>query len=153
MMNSVAAPAPVEATGRKYRSKKHRPCDLCRSRKIQCKLQNNETTCALCTRLQRDCTYVMGPLRRKSRASPIRQGQHLSITVDPRPRPGRQAANVAVGAGVSLQEGETRADDSHMNTFWANGASPDQRSPGATNGLMMDWSAMDFLPGQSCKMP
>lgn len=61
-----AAPPP-ESNARKYRSKKHRPCDLCRTRKIQCKLQRDESACALCQKMGRQCTYVMGPLRRKTR--------------------------------------------------------------------------------------
>ncbi|KAB5562894.1 fungal-specific transcription factor domain protein, partial [Coniochaeta sp. 2T2.1] len=51
---------------RRYRSKKQRPCDVCRSRKIQCKLQGgNEVVCEMCKKLGRRCTYVLGPLTRK----------------------------------------------------------------------------------------
>ncbi|KAH8168720.1 fungal specific transcription factor domain-containing protein [Sarocladium implicatum] len=64
-MNEVTAP---EGNGRKYRSKKQRPCDLCRTRKIHCKLQANGAGCELCRRLGRQCTFVLGPLRRKYRA-------------------------------------------------------------------------------------
>lgn len=60
------APAP-EGNGRKYRSKKQRPCDLCRTRKIHCKLQGDGSECELCRRLERQCTFVLGPLRRKYR--------------------------------------------------------------------------------------
>jgi hypothetical protein len=56
---------PPERTGRKYRSKKQRPCDLCRTRKIQCKIQSDQSDCERCRKLNRHCTFVLGPLRRK----------------------------------------------------------------------------------------
>ncbi|ATY66976.1 fungal specific transcription factor domain [Cordyceps militaris] len=58
----------LEGNARKYRSKKQRPCDLCRTRKIHCKLQADGAECELCRRLERRCTFVLGPLRRKYRA-------------------------------------------------------------------------------------
>ncbi|OAA60075.1 fungal specific transcription factor domain protein [Cordyceps fumosorosea ARSEF 2679] len=58
----------LEGNGRKYRSKKQRPCDLCRTRKIHCKLQADGADCELCRRLEKRCTFVLGPLRRKHRA-------------------------------------------------------------------------------------
>lgn len=57
-------------TGRRYRSKKQRPCDVCRSRKIQCKLQGREAACEMCRKLARNCTFVRGPVTRKYRAYP-----------------------------------------------------------------------------------
>lgn len=53
--------------GRKYRSKKQRPCDLCRTRKTQCKLQGDGVDCELCQRLGRQCSFVVGPVSRKYR--------------------------------------------------------------------------------------
>lgn len=54
----------VEQNGRKYRSKKQRPCDLCRSRKTHCRIMGSEATCELCKKLSRQCTFVQKPLRR-----------------------------------------------------------------------------------------
>lgn len=62
----VQAQAP-EHSGRAYRSKKQRPCDLCRTRKIQCKLRAERADCELCQRLERQCTFVLGPVRRRYR--------------------------------------------------------------------------------------
>lgn len=53
--------------GRKYRSKKERPCDLCRSRKAQCRIEGNDTACNVCKRLDQQCTFVCAPSKRKRR--------------------------------------------------------------------------------------
>lgn len=147
MMN---APLPAETTGRKYRSKKHRPCDLCRSRKIQCKLQVNDAACALCSRLDRRCTYVIGPLRRKSRlrldgdsagAAQSSDSQQLQLVDRP---PGSMIAD------MTLPNDDAQTGTMQVDPFWMNGANPDQqllRSPGGSNPLMMNWSTVDFLPG------
>lgn len=60
-------PSPTGRSGRRYRSKKQRPCDLCRSRKIQCKWQENERACEPCMRSRRQCTSLLEPLKRKRR--------------------------------------------------------------------------------------
>lgn len=58
-------------TARKYRSKRQRPCDLCRSRKTVCKIVAERTVCDLCKRLGRRCTFVLQPLRKeKPRPAP-----------------------------------------------------------------------------------
>lgn len=54
---------------RKYRSKKQRPCDLCRTRKIQCKLQVDKAECEHCQKLSRQCTFVLQPLKRSYRSA------------------------------------------------------------------------------------
>lgn len=58
----------VEQNGRKYRSKKQRPCDLCRSRKTHCRITGSEATCELCKKLSRQCTFVQKPLRRAQKS-------------------------------------------------------------------------------------
>ncbi|KAI1623132.1 fungal-specific transcription factor domain-containing protein [Exophiala viscosa] len=50
---------------RKYRSKRQRPCDLCRQRKTQCKIPDNGGACELCAKLGRGCTFVLQPLRKE----------------------------------------------------------------------------------------
>jgi hypothetical protein len=50
---------------RKYRSKRQRPCDLCRQRKTQCKIQGPGGACELCDKLGRNCTFVLQPLRKE----------------------------------------------------------------------------------------
>ncbi|EFX00605.1 fungal specific transcription factor domain containing protein [Grosmannia clavigera kw1407] len=59
--------AAAAASGRKYRSKKQRPCDLCRSRKIHCKVGISDAVCECCRRLKRVCTFEMEPLKRRHR--------------------------------------------------------------------------------------
>jgi hypothetical protein len=56
--------APAESQGRAYRSKKQRPCDLCRSRKAQCRIQDQAAACDLCRRTRRECTFVQQPVRK-----------------------------------------------------------------------------------------
>lgn len=55
---------------RKYRSKRQRPCDLCRQRKTQCKIPASGGACELCDKLGRSCTFVLQPLR-KERWQPL----------------------------------------------------------------------------------
>ncbi|EPE10945.1 fungal specific transcription factor domain protein [Ophiostoma piceae UAMH 11346] len=63
----MSSEAPPEPTGRKYRSKKQRPCDLCRSRKIHCQVPRNGAVCECCKRLNRTCTFKLEPLKRRAR--------------------------------------------------------------------------------------
>ncbi|KAH7024848.1 uncharacterized protein B0I36DRAFT_250687 [Microdochium trichocladiopsis] len=72
-----ATTTPSNRVGRRYRSKKQRPCDLCRTRKIQCKLQSQETVCELCRRLSRQCSYVLGPARRREQPRPGSGGNRM----------------------------------------------------------------------------
>jgi hypothetical protein len=62
-------PSQLALFPRKYRSKRQRPCDLCRSRKTQCKISSFNAACELCMRLERNCTFVLQPLRKKRRQS------------------------------------------------------------------------------------
>lgn len=50
---------------RKYRSKRQRPCDLCRQRKTQCKLPGSGGACELCQKLGRNCTFVLQSWRKQ----------------------------------------------------------------------------------------
>lgn len=61
------------ADGRKYRSKKQRPCDLCRSRKTHCRLPSNGTACELCSKLSRSCTFLREPKKRTQAPSAHRR--------------------------------------------------------------------------------
>jgi hypothetical protein len=60
----------LPSVARKYRSKRERPCDLCRSRKTVCKIPAERGVCDLCKRLQRRCTFLIQPLR-KEKPRPI----------------------------------------------------------------------------------
>ncbi|KAJ5114110.1 hypothetical protein N7456_002644 [Penicillium angulare] len=74
-MNSMAEGVPVDLMdgdevqdrARKYRSRLQRPCDLCRTRKIQCKKQNDALACQKCSELSRVCTFVLQPVKKKAR--------------------------------------------------------------------------------------
>lgn len=71
----MPSPPIVEQNGRKYRSKKQRPCDLCRSRKTHCRIAGSEATCELCKKLSRQCTFVQKPLRRAQ--NPQANGENI----------------------------------------------------------------------------
>lgn len=105
---------PAETPGRAYRSKKHRPCDLCRSRKIQCKIQTNQTTCELCSRLDRRCTYLVGPLRRKPRAGGGADRRVVASSQRQRRRQHQQQPQV----GVDRYVDQDVADTIHVDV-WA----------------------------------
>ncbi|KAH8806111.1 fungal-specific transcription factor domain-containing protein [Xylogone sp. PMI_703] len=55
---------PITSLPRKYRSKRQRPCDLCRKRKTQCKILKVNSACELCIKLNRECTFIFQPQRR-----------------------------------------------------------------------------------------
>lgn len=60
---------PSSGLPRKYRSKRQRPCDLCRHRKTQCKILKVNSGCELCIKLKRQCTFVLKPARRSRPAT------------------------------------------------------------------------------------
>jgi hypothetical protein len=62
VMASVEAPPP-----RKYRSRKEKPCDNCRRRRVCC-VRDAEGDCALCNRRSIPCTFSSEPSPRKRRA-------------------------------------------------------------------------------------
>ncbi|OAP56818.1 hypothetical protein AYL99_08930 [Fonsecaea erecta] len=61
-----AAIAPLSPSrSRPYRSKRARPCDLCRSRKACCRI-NTAPPCGLCAKLGLNCTFEQQPSKRRS---------------------------------------------------------------------------------------
>lgn len=155
-MSPAAEEQPVpEYHGRKYRSKKQRPCDLCRSRKIQCKLQDNQTACELCKRLNRRCAFVLGPVRRKYRARTDQQDtgandQQDTIRVGEdqhQHHQQRQASDVSV-VGQNGQNGQQLLPASFD---WLPLGQDDHDSifppPNAPNLLALNWPDVDFPMG------
>ncbi|KAG7775203.1 hypothetical protein KL930_003403 [Ogataea haglerorum] len=56
--------------GRLYRSRKNRPCDFCRKRRMACLKEENFDKCIGCHLRNLDCTYAMAPIKkRQSRKS------------------------------------------------------------------------------------
>ena len=78
----MSSEAPLEPTGRKYRSKKQRPCDICRSRKIHCQIPRNGAVCECCKRLNRTCTFELEPLKRSARPD-VRPPAMLAAPANP----------------------------------------------------------------------
>ena len=77
---TIMAPAEI-APARKYRSRKQKPCDNCRRRRVCC-VRDAEGDCALCSRRSIPCTFSSEPSPRKRRPrldlrppskSPVRQ--------------------------------------------------------------------------------
>jgi hypothetical protein len=67
-------PEPVyRSQARKYRSKRQRPCDLCRQRKTQCKIPDSGGACELCDKLSHSCTFVLQPLSKERGRPPETQ--------------------------------------------------------------------------------
>lgn len=67
---SRPTPPPQVNTGRKYKSRKERPCDACRKRKICCTRDAYEKDCSLCKTRGESCKYVLPPNIRRGRAAP-----------------------------------------------------------------------------------
>jgi hypothetical protein len=130
---------------RKYRSKKQRPCDLCRSRKSQCKILDHDETCELCKKLDRECTFVVHPLR-KERCT-------RRLVDDPELQPGiRNQNGLDAGQGVPPLAQNPRPDngDSNMASDAASSrpyvvSSHNLNSP--SNLLPMESSFMDASLG------
>lgn len=55
---------PESAISRPYRSKRQRPCDLCRVRKVGCQIEGNGP-CFLCRKNGVHCSYDMQPIKRQ----------------------------------------------------------------------------------------
>ncbi|KAI1761490.1 hypothetical protein GGR53DRAFT_23918 [Hypoxylon sp. FL1150] len=71
-MNDNSAVDTVEAQpsqGRPYRSKRHRPCDICRRRKQACCLED-AAPCRLCQELRTPCTFNDPPSKRRRNEVP-----------------------------------------------------------------------------------
>ncbi|KAL3428252.1 fungal specific transcription factor domain-containing protein [Phlyctema vagabunda] len=102
--------------GRKYKSRKERPCDACRKRKICCTRDAHEKDCSLCRTRGESCKYVLPPNVRRNRqpASLSRTTSGSSgSSIPPRPvtnlnssvqeaRPGRQQASEWICQFVGL---------------------------------------------------
>ncbi|KAH7325620.1 fungal-specific transcription factor domain-containing protein [Stachybotrys elegans] len=127
--------------GRKYRSKKQRPCDLCRSRKIQCKLQGTggHVACELCARLDRQCTFVTVPLRRKHRLPPVTVDTGADTGAENPPRIEPTDAPV-----VSPRDEILMGVD--VDTFWQ-GATEALNPQAASHLPHMSWSPFHFDTG------
>ncbi|KAI0150166.1 hypothetical protein GGR57DRAFT_199235 [Xylariaceae sp. FL1272] len=59
----------LSAQARPYRSKRHRPCDVCRRRKQAC-CMDGEAPCRLCRELRTSCTFDEPPSKRR-KGSPL----------------------------------------------------------------------------------
>lgn len=58
------------AQGRKYRSRKHRPCDACRRRRIGCIKDAGSDNCITCKVRNINCSYNEEPLKKKKKSIP-----------------------------------------------------------------------------------
>lgn len=56
--------SPAEQPSRPYRSKRRRPCDVCRRRKQSCRL-NNSGPCSTCRTLGTECTFLQPPTKKR----------------------------------------------------------------------------------------
>ncbi|KAL4752241.1 hypothetical protein BDW72DRAFT_212116 [Aspergillus terricola var. indicus] len=97
----MATPSPIQPTFQGYasasarspRSRRNRPCDFCRFRKVACKISRVGVPCELCLAKQHACTFDEAPRkRRRPRAS-----------VSPLPVDSMDTAGDALGPGDSLR--------------------------------------------------
>ncbi|CUM68161.1 uncharacterized protein PRCAT00005878001 [Priceomyces carsonii] len=72
----LVAPHQDDQQARKYRSRKVRPCDTCRKRKIACFRQGDEA-CSTCKVRKLNCTYELAPLKR------VRRGKQIPMNDKP----------------------------------------------------------------------
>ncbi|EME83990.1 uncharacterized protein MYCFIDRAFT_173052 [Pseudocercospora fijiensis CIRAD86] len=62
--------SPNQNQGRKYKSRKERPCDACRRRKVCCIREPGDDACSLCRMQNTSCRYDQGPTPRRRRRRP-----------------------------------------------------------------------------------
>ncbi|KXT17020.1 hypothetical protein AC579_4330 [Pseudocercospora musae] len=63
----MEATLPNQNHGRKYKSRKERPCDACRRRKVCCIRERGDDACSLCRMQNTSCRYDQGPTPRRRR--------------------------------------------------------------------------------------
>jgi hypothetical protein len=141
-MNLLTNSADV-TSGRKYRSKKQRPCDFCRSRKSQCRILSGSTACELCKRLDRTCTFVLQPLRRERHQAvpgPDTSANQSNLPDD--------ADEIQPGLMPAMNTNNNISDSAWWPSPLTNGTLPyDLNSLSQT--MPVDWSSMDFALGVS----
>ncbi|PVH88712.1 hypothetical protein DL98DRAFT_648064 [Cadophora sp. DSE1049] len=97
--------------GRKYKSRKERPCDACRKRKICCTRDAYEKDCSLCRTRGESCQYVLPPNVRRNRqpnttsrtatSSPSSSSSVPPRAVESRPRPPSNGEWICQFVGLS----------------------------------------------------
>ncbi|KAF2209038.1 hypothetical protein CERZMDRAFT_47994 [Cercospora zeae-maydis SCOH1-5] len=88
------------AQGRKYKSRKQRPCDACRRRKVCCIREPGDAACSLCRMQSQNCSYDLGPTPRRRRPADTSQpNSHQGFDLEaasppPPPTNGQDSASV-----------------------------------------------------------
>ena len=108
-------PAVDVGPARKYRSRKQKPCDNCRRRRVCC-VRDAEGDCALCSRRSIPCTFSSEPSARKRKVKPVETPTATSATQSTVPSTGRGQDNTvqqpngraveATRGGVNIGEGK-----------------------------------------------
>ncbi|KAL4773561.1 fungal-specific transcription factor domain-containing protein [Aspergillus nidulans var. acristatus] len=96
----MATPSPIQPTFQGYasasarspRSRRNRPCDFCRFRKVACKISRVGEPCELCLAKQHACTFDEAPRKRR----------RLRASVSPLPVDSMDTAGDALGSGDPL---------------------------------------------------
>lgn len=68
------------SSNRPYRSKRHRPCDTCRARKVCCRI-DTEPPCYLCRKNGTTCTYLQLPTKKRKLVEGLEESESLSAGV------------------------------------------------------------------------
>lgn len=119
---------------RQYRSKRQRPCDLCRQRKTQCKLPGSGGACELCDKRGRSCTFALQPLRKRQRRSPEIQStpvQHRATQPD---------VDDYTGDPLAFDVGAFQNSSFHFEIGFDSQTPPVSGSQGGA----IDWSYLNF---------
>lgn len=77
----IEADANSPSHGRKYKSRKERPCDACRRRKVCCIREPGDEACSLCRMQNTTCTYDRGPTPRRRRPTQSTSAWNESDTI------------------------------------------------------------------------
>ncbi|XXH04751.1 hypothetical protein Hte_011173 [Hypoxylon texense] len=128
--NSVVDTAEAQPSqGRPYRSKRHRPCDICRRRKQACCLED-AAPCRLCQELRTPCTFNDPPSKRRRNElrSPARASRPSPLSAQNRERDNGNESGITNAFDIEEGSEGTEADASGqdggvVDTSWALGHS------------------------------
>ncbi|KAJ9157396.1 Fungal specific transcription factor domain containing protein [Pleurostoma richardsiae] len=128
---------------RRYKSRRHRPCDLCRARKVACAIET-QPPCELCRSKGRPCTFVNGPGLRRRPARPA------AVPEDGEQRqPGQdeEHQDVQHDAGLMIPVGDFAIPDFDFS-FDAHDQLPAQGTDGSAGAVSDPFSSIQVLYDQ-----
>ncbi|KAL4999485.1 fungal-specific transcription factor domain-containing protein [Aspergillus recurvatus] len=130
----MATPSPMQPTSQGYatasarspRSRRNRPCDFCRFRKVACKISSVGVPCELCLAKQHACTFDEAPRKRRR---PLASVSPVPVDMMDRAGDALMSGDSLMGAPAQ-QVGPEMNLDHELSDINAFGVSPSAVLPG-----------------------